>query len=99
MFGGSFDVVLVIILCSLALIFFMGRGKGVLELFGGRREMQKKRTKEEQRAYERMIGFFILPLAIVEIISLFVHHHMMGLVVAVVAVIDLIVFANKFRDM
>ena len=61
--------------------------------------MQKKRSKEEQLAYERMIGFFMLPLAIVEFISLFVHHQMMGLIVAAVAVVDLIIFAKKSREM
>lgn len=99
MFGGTFDVLLTIVFSALAVVFFMGKGKGVLEMFGGRTEMQKKRSKEDQRAYERMIGFFMLPLAIVEFISLFVHHEMMGLVVAGVAVVDLIIFAKKSKEM
>ena len=98
MFGGTLDVFLAIIFSLLAVVFFMGKGKGILELFGGKHEMQKKRSKEEQREYERLIGIFMVPLAIVEIISLFVHHQMMGLVVAAVAVVDLILFAKKTRD-
>ena len=98
MFGGTLDVFLAIVFSALAVVFLLGKGKGVLEMFGGKNEMQKKRSKEEQQAYERLIGLFMVPLAIVEIISLFVHHEMMGLVVAAVAIVDLIVFAKKTRD-
>ncbi|MBO5521208.1 MAG: DUF3784 domain-containing protein [Eubacterium sp.] len=98
MFGGTLDVFLAIIFSLLAVVFFMGKGKGILELFGGKHEMQRKRSKEEQREYERLIGIFMVPLAIVEIISLFVHHEIMGLIVAAVAVVDLIFFAKKTRD-
>ncbi len=99
MFGGTLDVFLSILFSALAVVFLMGKGKGVLELFGGKNEMQKKRTKEEQREYERLIGFFMVPLAIIEIISLFIHHEAMGLVFVAVAVVDLIVFAKKTKDM
>lgn len=98
MFGGTLDVFLSIIFTLLAVVFFMGKGKGILELFGGKHEMQRKRSKEEQREYERLIGIFMVPLAIVEIISLFVHHEIMGLIVAAVAVVDLFFFAKKTRD-
>lgn len=99
MFGGSLDVFLAILFSALAVVFFLGKGKGVLDMFGGKNEMQKKRTKEEQIAYERLIGFFMLPLAIVEIISLFVKSEKMGLVVVIVAVVDLVVFAKKSKEM
>ncbi len=99
MFGGTIDVLLAIIFSALAVVFLMGKGKGVLEMFGGKNEMQKKRSKEDQQIYERMIGYFMVPLAIVEIISLFVHHEMMGLVVAAVAVVDLIIFAKKSKEL
>ena len=49
MFGGTLDVFLSIIFTLLAVVFFMGKGKGILELFGGKHEMQRKRSKEEQR--------------------------------------------------
>ena len=36
MFGGTLDVFLAIIFSLLAVVFFMGKGKGILELFGGK---------------------------------------------------------------
>ena len=99
MFGGTLDIFLTILFAGLAVVFFMGKGKGLLDMFGGRHETQKRRSKEEQREYERMIGFFMLPLAITEFISIFMKHEIMGLVVAGVAVADLIFFAKKTREM
>ena len=99
MLGGNLDIFLAILFGALAVVFFMGKGKGLLEMFGGKNEMQKKRSKEDQRAYERLIGFFMLPLAIVEFISIFVQHSSMGLIVAIVAAVDLFFFARKTREM
>ena len=99
MMGGTLDIFLAILFSVLAVVFFIGKGKGLLDLFGGKHTTQKKRSKEEQRAYERLIGFFMLPLAIVEVISIFVQHANMGLVVTAVAVVDLIIFAKKSKEM
>ena len=99
MLGSQLDIVLAVIFIILAIVFFMGKGKGVLELFGGKYETQHKRTPDEEREYQRMIGFFMLPLAVVETINIFVDYSMMGLVIAAVAIVDLIIFAKKTKGM
>ena len=99
MFGTTLDIFLSVILSVLAVVFLMGKGKGILELFGGKAQMAKKRSKEEERAYQRAIGIFMIPLAVTEIISCFVQVPVMGLILAAVAIVDLIIFARKTKRM
>ena len=99
MFGTTLDIFLAVLFCVLAVVFLMGKGRGLLELFGGKNQMQKKRSKEEERAYQKAIGYFMIPLAITEVISIIVNVPQMGLVLALVAVVDLIVFARKTKNM
>ena len=75
-------------------VFFMGKGEGIMDLFGPKNNPnKKKRTKEEEKAYQRLMGFFMLPLFVTEIIAVIFPVPVMGLVLAGVAVADLIVFA------
>ena len=99
MFGTTLDIFLSILLSVLAVVFLMGKGKGILELFGGKNQTTKKRSKEEELAYQKMIGYFMIPLAVTEIISIFVQLPIMGLILAAVAIVDLIFFARKTKGM
>ena len=98
MFGTTLDIFLTIILSILAVVFLMGKGRGILEMFGGKNQM-KKRSKEEDRAYQKAIGIFMIPLAVTELISIFVQVPIMGLVLAAVAIVDLVIFARKTKGM
>ena len=64
-------------LCGfLAVVFFMGRGKRLLRSFySSQLQMyQKKRTPEQEKAYMRAIGIFMLVLCINEVLlALFGH--------------------------
>ena len=96
MFGKDFDIIVTIILVILAVVFFMGKGGPVLRAFGTKGE-QNKRTAEEEKAYQRMIGIFLLPLAIGEAICAFVQSPIAGIIMIVISVADLIIFGLMMR--
>ena len=98
MFSTSFDIFLTIILSVLAVVFLLGKGRGIMDAFGGKNQVKKKRSPEEERWYQRAIGLFIIPLAIVEAISIFVPSSAMGIVQVAVVVVDLIVFVKMTKD-
>ena len=98
MFGREFDTILATILAILMVVFFMGKGEPIMDLFGAKNDPnKKKRTKEEERQYQRYIGFFLLPFVITEIITAIWPVPVMGLVIVVVAIVDLVVFTVKTR--
>ena len=57
-----FGLVLFIIVLVLAIVFFAGKGEGVLYAFDRTRE-PSNRSEEEERKYQRVIAFFLLGLA------------------------------------
>ena len=70
------------------------KGEAIIDLFGPKNNpSKKKRTKEEERIYQRYMGFFMLPLFITEIFAILFPVPVMGLVLAGVAAADLVVFA------
>ena len=75
MFNSTFDLVLAAILAVLAVVFFLGKGKGILDAFGGRSSVnEKKRTPEQELKYQRVIALFLIILAVNEaIMGLFAH--------------------------
>ena len=91
MISRELDVILAIILGVLMVVCFMGKAGGIINAFGPRAD-HKKRSADEEREYQRYIGFFILPLFIVEAIAAITEWQFMGLVIAGVAVADLIVY-------
>ena len=62
MFTRGFDFFMSAVCFVLAVVFFMGKGKGILESFGGA-QRNRKRTPEEEKVYERGFGIFCLVLA------------------------------------
>ena len=62
MFGQGFDFFIATVCIVLAVVFFLGKGKGILEMFSGARK-EKKRTPEQQRKYEFGFGIFCLVMA------------------------------------
>ena len=94
MISREFDIVLAVILGLLMVLCFLGKAGGIMDMFGPRNDTgKKKRTAEEDRLYQRYIGYFILPLFVLEVITAITELQVMGLVIAAVAVADLIVFA------
>ncbi|MBR2560772.1 MAG: hypothetical protein IKE31_01335 [Eubacterium sp.] len=94
MFSQELDVILAVIFGILMVVFFMGKGEAIIDLFGPKNNPnKKKRTKEEERIYQRYMGFFMLPLFITEIFAILFPVPVMGLVLAGVAAADLVVFA------
>ena len=93
-FNSELDAVLAVVFAILMIVFFLGKGEGILDLFGPKNNPnKKKRTKEEERQYQKYLGFFMLPLTVVEIISAIFPVPIMGIILAAVAIVDLIVFA------
>ena len=65
MFTTTYDWIFALICGVLAVVFFLGKGQGVLRAFMSRdqRGKKSKRTPEEENAYQRAIGIFLLVLA------------------------------------
>ena len=70
MFGMGFDLFIAAVCVVLAVIFFLGKGKGILDAFSVR-EQQKKRPPEEQKKYEFGFGIFCVVLAAGELLMAF----------------------------
>ncbi len=72
MFSIEFSIFLAVALGVLSVVFFMGKGNGVIDAFQGKNApKRKKRTPEEDRKYQRVFGVFCLLLMIDEIMMIF----------------------------
>ena len=66
----EFNLIFGIIVAALGAVFLAGKGKKILDLFGGNRQNQydmrvkKKRTKAQERKYQKIIGIFCMVLAV-----------------------------------
>ncbi len=100
MFGRGFDLFLVIILAVLIVVFLIGNGGRVLEMFNGRNYEQKKRTPEQMKKYQRMVVIFLLPLLGIELLMLFLGntYPSLGIVAIVVAITDLVFMGTKLKN-
>ncbi len=68
MFSPMLDGVLAAIMAVLAVIFFLGKGEGILSAFAGKNGPQrKKRSPQEERRYQKAVGFFLVVLTLCEI--------------------------------
>ena len=99
MFSTELDIVLAIIFGSLMVVFFLGKGHAILELFSSSRVQQKKRTPEQEIAYQRAIAWFLLPRTIMEVLSIFITHSVFGIIMIIIVIIDLVVFVKLTRGM
>ena len=89
MFGMGFDLFIAAVCVVLAVIFFIGKGKGILDAFSVR-EQQKKRPPEEQKKYEFGFGIFCIVMAAGEFLMAFVDYSWVPLAAVVIAEADLI---------
>ena len=70
MFSPTFDWVFAGIMGVLAVIFFAGKGNGILRAFSGKDTMaqKKKRTPEQEMRYQRAIAWFLLAIGLREVL-------------------------------
>ena len=98
MFTREFDVFMAVILGILMLLCFTGRAGGVMNMFGGRNDpTKKKRSEEEEREFQKACGYFIVPLFAAELLCVFLANQVSSILLAVIALVDLIVFAVLMR--
>lgn len=66
----EFNLIFGVIVAILGALFLAGKGKKILDLFGGNRQnpydmrVKKKRTKAQERKYQKVIGIFCMILAV-----------------------------------
>lgn len=74
MIGGTFDWIMAVICTVCAVLLLSGHGDGLMKMFGSASSQQasmrveKKRTKEEELKYQRVIGIYCAILAVCEIV-------------------------------
>lgn len=100
MFGPTFDWIFVAICGVLSVVFFLGKGEGVLRAFTSRdmRDRKSGRTPEEERKYQRAIAIFLLVLTLCSLMmALFASQitAIIELVVVIGGMIILFVYLKK----
>ena len=103
MFGSTFDWVFAAILAILAVVFFLGKGGGVLRAFSGKNNdmlVTKKRTPEEEMRYQRAFGWFMLVMAAGEVLmalwgSVYLWVPIVSIIVVIVGIIVLVRYLRK----
>ena len=89
MFGKGFDYFVAAVCLVLAVVFLMGKGRGILDGFGGAQK-QRKRTPEEERKYEFGYAIFCLIMAGGQLLVGFVDAPWTGIAGLVIAIADLV---------
>lgn len=98
MFSKEFDWTMAVLLAVLAIVFFLGKGEPVLNLFSGKYARKNDREPEKERKYQNAIGFFMLALCAGEVLLALTEVWYMGLVMVgidVVSLIALMVYIRK----
>ena len=100
MFSVEFSLVFGTILAILTVLFFLGKGKVVMDPFDGNRNQRKKRNKEEERRFQRAIGIFCLILTINEFLMAAVGYtypayNIIGIIIVVADFIFVAVYLKK----
>lgn len=93
MFSTEFSIVIMAICLVLAIVFFLGKGGGVISAFDGKNApVRKKKSPEDERRYQRAFGIFCLVIALGEAVNMFlpVEDSTRGIISIVVVVLDLI---------
>lgn len=71
---GSFDWIMAAICAVCAVLLLSGHGDGLMKMFGSTpnpqqsMKVEKKRTKEEELRYQRVIGAYCAVLAVCEVV-------------------------------
>ena len=91
MFSDEFGMVIGVTCFVLAIVFFMGKGGGVLSAFEGRNAPKRKKSKEDERRYQRAFGIFCLVMAVGEFLTLVLADSFYaGILTIVIVVADLV---------
>ena len=93
MFTSEFSLVVGLICLVLAIVFFLGKGEGVIRTFDGKNApTRKKKSPEDERRYQRAFGIFCLVIAIGEFLNVFFPNEnvVVGILSIVIVVIDLV---------
>lgn len=98
MFSTEFDIGLAVIFGVLTVVFFAGKGGPILDLFAGKYQ-EKKRPKDKQRQYEKAVGFFLLELTILELVTIFTPNKaFMGILSAALTAVGMILLIIYIRN-
>ena len=93
MFGPTFDMIFLVICGILSVVFFLGKGDGVLRAFTSRelRDSKSGRTAEEERKYQFAIGIFLLVLALCSLMMFLVPSQITAIIELVVVIGGMII--------
>lgn len=101
MFSDEFSMVIGAICLVLAIVFFLGKGSGVISAFEGKNApVRKKKSPEQERKYQRGFGIFCLVLAIEELLNIVLplDNTVVGILCIAIVVVDvvfIVVFLKK----
>ncbi len=93
MLSPEFSMAVGFICIVLAIVFFLGKGAGVISAFDGKNApKRKKKSPEDERRYQRAFGIFCLVLACGEFLNVFFteHSRIVGIASIIIVIIDLV---------
>ncbi|HIV17072.1 MAG TPA: DUF3784 domain-containing protein [Candidatus Alectryocaccobium stercorigallinarum] len=92
MLSDEFSMIIGVICLVLAVVFFLGKGAGVISAFEGKNApIKKKKSPEDERRYQRAFGIFCLVLACGEFLNIVLPPHpAVGIVTIAIVVVDLV---------
>ncbi len=89
-----------VICLVLSIVFFLGKGEGIISAFESRNApIKKKKSPEDERRYQRAFGVFCIVIAISEFSDLFlpIDDGLRGIISIVVVVLDFIFITVYLR--
>lgn len=105
MFGGAFDWIMALICAVCAVLLLSGHGDGLMKMFGSTSSQQsmkveRKKTKEEELRYQRVIGIYCLILTACEVVlALYGDMHravpIVTILVAIVGLVGIVMYMKR----
>lgn len=105
MFGGAFDWIMALICAVCAALLLSGHGDGLMKMFGttsSRPSMtvERKKTREEELRYQRVIGVYCLILTVCEVVlALFGSTHravpIITIIVAIAGLVGIVQYMKR----
>ena len=100
MFSDEFSMVIGAICLILAIVFFLGKGAGIISAFDGKNApARKKKSPEDERKYQKGFGIFCLVLAIGELLNIVLplDETIVGILCIAIVVVDVVFIVIYLR--
>lgn len=97
MFSAEWSIIIGSVCAVLAVIFFMGKGAGIISAFEGKNApKKKKKSPEDERRYQRAFGIFCVIIGGMEFLSLALPQSTAIGIIYIVAVVGALIWVTVY---